>query len=158
MPLEWQRGLNPYMFNYFGKLQLGPNALPTQIVAQAKNLAQLLSAGQTLELAGEVLDEHAINDASSKLREPRPRAEELLLVHPQAEGGKSRLKKIRAKLQKLAMIPEERPMPELRHPLAVLWFVPAPDPEAAELPPWGEFGFVVPGDEDDRQLDIVFDA
>ena len=157
MPLKWRQGVNPYVFNYFGILQLGPTTPPRQIVAQAKNLAQLLVAGQTLELGGEKLDEHAISDASSKLRDPRPHAEELLLVHPQSEGGKSRLKKTCSELQKLAVIPAERPTPELHDPLAALWFVPVPSPKASEIPPWVDFDFVTPGDEDDRQLDIVFD-
>ena len=139
MPLEWKPGRNPYVYNYFGKLRVGPNVTPPQIVAQAKNLVVRVDAGRPLELAGEKLDQHSIQEASSKLREPRSLAEELLLVHPQIRQEKKKMKSIVDDIRKTAAVPEqESPFP-LINPLALFWFVPAPGPEAAKLPEWQEF-------------------
>jgi hypothetical protein len=41
--------------------------------------------------------------------------------------------------------------------LAVLWFLPAPDPEDFEFPKWEEFGLGQSGDSADLGLDVVFD-
>ncbi|MBI4602182.1 MAG: hypothetical protein HY721_09500 [Planctomycetes bacterium] len=157
MPLRWERGTNPYVFNYFGKLRLGPNATPQQIVAQAESL-RLKLGFEKVELAGRELDEHAIQEASARLRDPGPLAQELLLVHPQGkkEGGK--LKALAEKLRGLAVVPDERFPIGLIHPLGIFWLLPAPGVEAAELPAWSDLGLVGPGDEKDRQLDMVFDA
>jgi hypothetical protein len=158
MPLKWKRGVNPYIFNYFGKLRVGPESRPVQIVEQAKKLCKLLQAGETIELAGEELDEHALSEASSKLREPGPLAEELLLVHHCKQASGRQTKKLVDRLHKLITVPNGRTVPKLRDPLAIFWLLPAPREEAAELPPWSDLGLVEPGDAEDLELDIVFDC
>lgn len=160
MPLKWERGKNPYIYNYFGKLQVGPNMRPTQIVAQARSLVQMIIAGEDIRCAANFpLDEHAINEASSKLRDPRALAEELLLVHPQPEREKTgKVKKLVDQIKQKATMPKcDTPIP-LLHPLAVFWLIPTPGQEAVDLPDWDELGFVGPGDPEDLLLDIVFDS
>jgi hypothetical protein len=157
MPLKWQQGINPYIFNYFGKLQVGPTSPPKNFQPQAKRFVQKLAAGEVIELGGRALDEHGINDASRKLLDPRVRAGELLLAHPQAGQTGKNLKTVADQVRREAVLPTEREMPRLLHPTAIFWFVPGPGPEAAELPPFEDLGLVAAGDEDDAKLDIVFD-
>ncbi len=158
MPFKWDRGINLYVHNHFGRLRLGPNNGPRQIVAQAKNLAQKLAAGGPVELAGQKLDEHAINEASNRLREPGPLAQELLLVHPQTQKESSKLRALADRLRQLAVFPDEHFPLDLVHPLSLFWFIPAPGVEAAELPEWAAFQLVEAGDPQDLELDIVFDC
>jgi hypothetical protein len=159
MPLKWEPGKNPYLHNHFGVLRVGPSTTRAQIVAQAKKLVLHLAAGQALELAAYRLDEHAVKHAESALGEPAGLAEELLLVHPQPQRtGKDRLKAALAELRQIPAPCSDRRPPPLRHPLALFEFLPAPGPEAAELPPWEAFGLVTAGDTDDLALDIVFDS
>ena len=158
MPLKWNRGVNPYVFNYFGKLRVGPESRPVQIVEQAKKLNQLLMAGEAIVLAGEELDEHALNEASSKLREPSPLAEELLLVHYCKQATGRQPQKLVDQLHTLVTLPDDRTVPELRDPLAIYWFLQPPGEEVAELPPSSDLGLVEPGAAEDLELDIVFDC
>jgi len=157
MPLKWLRGVNPYVFNYFGKLRIGPNAPPTIFQAQAKRSTQNLAAGRTVELAGQVLDEHAINEASRKLLDPAMRAGELLLVHPQGRQSGDKLKSVADQIRKAAVPPDKGSMPPLIHATAIYWFLPEPGPEAADLPAFESIGLVNAGDDQDLMLDIVFD-
>lgn len=158
MPLKWERGKNPYTHNYFGRLGIGPNVSPGQIIARAKQLKQQMDSREEVVSAGERLDDHAVSEASQKLREPQTRAHELLLVHPQPQGEGKKLKKLCDDLRHAASLPEVRPPLPLLHPFALFWFAPAPGSEAAELPDWSAFGLVDPGSEPDRALDIVFDS
>ena len=132
---------------------------PAQIAAQARNLVQRIESGEEMKCAaGHPLDDHAVNDASSKLREPGSLAEELLLVHPQPQQeGAKKIKDLVGRLREKAVIPKTREPIPLRHLAAVFWFTPAPGQEAVELPEWEEFGLVAPDDPDDLALDIVFD-
>jgi hypothetical protein len=157
MPLIWQNGINPYIFNYFGKLQIGPNAPPANFQPQAKRFVQKLAAGETIELAGQRLDEHAVNEASRKLLDPRVRASELLLIHPQLGQSGKPLKTIADQIRRETTLPSDQELPPLSSATAAFWFIPQPGPEAAELPPFEAFGLVAAGDEADLQLDIVFD-
>lgn len=158
MPLRWQRGSNPYIHHYFGRLRLGPNANPRQIVEQAKSLRQKLGAGKPLDLGGQALDEHAVGEAAERLREPGPLAEELLLVHAQPAKKGQDWKVLVERLRRAAAVSDDRgPLP-LVAPTAILWFTPAPGPECAELPEFEAFGLVGPGDPEDLALDIVFDC
>jgi len=159
MPFKWEKGKSPYLCNCYGTLQMGPNALPQQLFQQAKNLTQKLAAGQAVKsAAGFTLDEHAVNEASKMLNDPRSAAEELLLVHPQPQSdGPNKLKALVEQVRKAASFPGERPQIPLRNPMGLFWFVPAPGPEAAELPAWDELGLVGPLDGEDLALDVVFD-
>jgi len=157
MPMKWYRGLNPYVHHYSGRLRISPNATPVQIDAQCKKLLQKLKAGKEVELAGQRMDEHAVSEAAKKLYEPASLAEELLLVHPRGTQTDKDWMKLSEKLQKTAVFPVPKSPPPLASPLALFWFVPAPDIETVEWPPWDAFGFVEPGDEADRASDIVFD-
>jgi hypothetical protein len=159
MPLKLEKGKNPYVCNYFGKLRVGPNMRPAQIAQQARNLVQRIASGEEVSCAaGHPLDEHAVNEASNKLREPRALAEELLLVHPQPQQeGAKKTRDLVARLREKATIPKTREPIPLRHPAAIFWFTPAPGPEAVELPGWEAFGLVACNDAEDLALDIVFD-
>ncbi len=157
MPLRWEPGKNPYVFNYFSKLEVGPSAVPVQITQQADNRAKSVNQ-RPIMLCGVELDEHAIREASTALRQPDSHAEELLLVHPHTRRERTKLKGLIEELNRLAVLPERPAQIPLHHPLAVFWFVPEPGPESAEMPEWREFGFVEPGDDMDRELDIVFDC
>lgn len=160
MPFRWVQEKNPYTANHFRNLQVGPETSPQQIVQQARNLTQKLANGQKV-LAGDgvELDEHAINEASTKLREPRSLAEELLLVHPQAQGeDRTRMRALVEALRKQASFEPERNAPALKSMAALFWFLPAPGPEAAKLPPFESFGLVDANDPEDLALDIVFDC
>lgn len=157
MPMKWFRGLNPYVHHFSGRLRISPNATPVQIDAQCKKLLQKLKAGKAVELAGQKLDEHAVSEAAKKLYEPGSLAEELLLVHSRGTQREKDWRKLATKLRETAVFPVPEYPPPLVHPLAVFWFVPAPDEETAGWPPWDAFGFVEPGDEADAALDVVFD-
>lgn len=157
MPLEWKPGKNPYRQNYFNMIRIGPEATPVQIVAKANELCKELKAGKKINLDNVNLDEHLINEAANKLRDPSIRIEEMLLTHAPALKNRKRLKDLLNKLEEMANLPPDLPDLVLNHPLAVLWFLPPPGPEAAELPPWEEFNLGQAGDEEDRALDIVFD-
>jgi hypothetical protein len=157
MPLKWQRGTNPYIHHYFGKLRLGPHATAPQIAVKPKELVKLLNGGQKVELAGLALDEHALKEAANELREPKTLAQELLLVHPQSQRETGKLRGLLTKLGQLNWSEGRFPL-NLVHPLALFWFLPAPGSEAAELPPWEAFGFAEPGSPEDAAFDIVFDA
>ena len=67
MPMRWEPGRNPYEFNHFNKLGIGPNISRKQIPAKAQQLEQRLKAGNPIELCGELLEEFAIKEASSAL-------------------------------------------------------------------------------------------
>jgi hypothetical protein len=138
MPLKWEKGKNPYACTCFARLQVGPATRPAQIVQRAKNLAQKIAAGENAQNpSGAPMDEHAVQEASSKLREPASLAEELLLAHPPApEPDAKKAKEIFARLKKAAVLPGRAAPLSLAHPLAILWFTPAPGPETAELPGW----------------------
>ncbi|MBI2298162.1 MAG: hypothetical protein HYU66_04290 [Armatimonadetes bacterium] len=157
MPLRWERGRNPYRHNHYGRLQVGPYTLPTQVLQTEKNLIQLLDAGRELTLDGQRLDAHAISEASSRLREPRSQAEELLLVHPGVQDDRKRLKKLWEDLRREAALERDAALP-LLCPEALFWFTPAPGVEAADLPRWEAFGLVEAGDPEDLELDLVFDV
>lgn len=159
MPFKWELGKNPYVFNYFGKLELGPTAKPGQIVTQARMRSQTANAQPgKLQLGGVVLDEHVIMEASGKLREPAALAEELLLVHPQTRRERDRLTKVVEELRQITAVPEYMQQVRLHHPLALLWLLLPPGAEAAELPVWSDLGLSEAGDEADQALDIVFDG
>ncbi len=158
MPFKWESGKNPYRYNYFGRLGVGPNVQPREVIAIAKKRCQSLAAGRMLKYTDEHLDEHAVHEASKYLRKPMSLAEELLLVHPQTRHDEKRLEKLTEQVRQLAVLPEDSRSLPLYHPLAIFWFLPAPGIEAAEMPGWYDFGFVEPGDPEDLELDIVFDA
>ena len=160
MPLKWERNRNPYVSNYFGKLHMGPNVVPTQIIAQARGIVQMLANGREVKCAGGYpLDEHAVNEASKKLTVSNSHAEELLLVHsqPQREDKKD-IKTLVTQLRQKAVLAADRSPVPLQHPASIFWFLPPPGPESAELPPWEAFGSVEPGDPDDLELDIKREA
>jgi hypothetical protein len=161
MPLEWKRSQNPYRCHDFARLQLGPNARPTQVLAQARNLVQRLAAGDVLAVGDEPLDERAIHEASKRLRDPVMLAHELLLVHAPPRAARPTAGALPAVVAELAKVPPPRDRaatPDLNHPLGLLWFVPTPDEAVVGCPTWSELGLVEPGDQDDLRLDIVFDA
>jgi hypothetical protein len=158
MPLKWEPGRNPYIHNYFGRLGLGPNALPLQITEQAKNRRKKIVAGHKVELAGEVLDEHAVSEASKELLRPRSLAEELLLVHPQPDHQRRKGSSPVDKIREEAVVAVDRTSPPLIHPIGIFWFTPLPQVGSLELPDWTSFGLVGPGEAADVELDIIFDS
>lgn len=165
MPLVWKRGKNPYVFTYYGILQLGPhdadpNFRAKQVIDRAKAFSKRLAAGKTVELAGRPVDDHSIQDAKNMLGESDPRAHELLLAHPQPppDGNAKAATQYRDRLIKAAVVPEEAGLPCLVHPLALLWFTPAPGPATVTPPDWDDFDLGRPGDAEDRAHDIVFDS
>jgi len=157
MPLKWIRGCNPYVVNYFAKLRLGANADPLRMNASARNLKQKIAQGEPVELGGQKLDEHAIEEASTRLRNGAARAEELLLVHAPGQSEQQAPNQLVAKLKQAASLPDQREEHPLLHPAAVFWFLPSPGTEGMTLPPPEALGLVAPGDAADLELDIVFD-
>jgi len=157
MSLKWVRGISPYVFNDFGKLQIGPDAEPQAFQARAEKLVQKIAAGERVELAGQALDDHAINEAATKLLDPASRAGELLLVHRPRQAERGNLKALIDNLNKAATLSLEHRMPELVQPNAVFWFIPDPGPELVELPEFGALCLLSADDEEDQMLDIVFD-
>jgi hypothetical protein len=158
MPLKWERGKNLYVHSYFGRLKAGPNTLIRQLISLADNQIKVFAAGKKIDLAGVELDEHAISEAKKAFLNPRSHAEELLLAHPQSHREQKKLKQIAEQIRETAQLPDTTGSMALYHPLAIMWFLPSPGPEAAELPPWSEFAFVEAGDPEDLELDIVFDC
>ncbi len=158
--MKWERGKNPYLCNHFAALRVGPNTTPQQLVAVERNLkTELAAGGEVLCVCGHKLDEHEISSACRSLLEPRTLAEELLLVHPQpAKEDRKKVQVVAELLHKKATLPLQRNPIPLRHSAAVFWFMPAPGPEAVELPTWEDFGLVKAGDPEDLALDIVFDS
>lgn len=157
MPLKWEPGRNPYVFNYFGKLEVGPSANSVNIIQQAEKRASSVKS-KKIELCSVQLDEHAIIQARMALSEPKSRAEELLLVHPVPYHDRGGLNSKISQLKSQAVLPERIERIPLHHPLAVFWFIPEPGKEASSLPEWEEFGFAGPDDLEDLGLDIVFDC
>ena len=159
MPLKWERGTNPYVHNYFGKLHVGPNMRPVEMLQRARSLTQLLAVDDTsVELRGVSLDAHSIKEAARRLGEPGALAHELLLVHQPQQRDSKKLKALAANISELATVAEERPRLLLLHAAAIFWFTPLPGSECATLPEWEEFGFTGSNDEADLELDIVFDS
>lgn len=157
MPMQYKPGRNPYRYGYFGILKIGSNATPAQIVQQARKLCQELKAGVKHTLGTLEVDEHAVTEARAKLLDQATREEEVLLVHTPAAKDPRKLSALIDQLQELANLSPERPTQVLSHPLAVLWFLPAPGPDAVGLPSWEELGCSQAGDEQDLAMDIVFD-
>jgi hypothetical protein len=159
MPLKWERGTNPYVHNYFGKLRVGPTMRPAGMLQRAKDLIQRLDE-ETIELRGISLDEYLIKEAARKLSEPGggALAQELLLVHPPHQGESKKLKVLAANISELATVAEERPRLMLLHEAAIFWFTPLPGSECATLPEWEDFSFTRSNDEADLDLDIIFDS
>jgi hypothetical protein len=157
MPLQWNGKHNPYVFNAFSILGVGPGTTPNQVGQVAKQVTRCVEAGYPPDLAGEKLDAHQVSEAVSALLDDRKRAAELLLVHPPVRQEPNRLKAVSAELRTAATLPVAyEPLP-LRHPLGLFWFLPAPEPEASDWPELSEFRLVAPGEPLDRDLDIVFD-
>ena len=158
MTLKWHEDRNPYVFNPFGILQLGPFAKPNEIVPQEKKLRTKLKRGsQTLELAGVTLEEHDLGDASKQLRDPKSLAEALLLVHPQTRINARRRKSLIE-----SVLGEDSAAPladrvKFNHAGGVCWFAP-PATEALEQPTWEQIaGSLAAGGGTDLLLDIEFD-
>lgn len=158
MIIEWKRGRNPYVDNPYTRLQLSPNATARQILQQQKDLLVKLKAGKALQVGRRSLDEHDIVEAARKLRDAAIRAEATLCVHRPLQTGRSRLKKLLLALESVTAVPETVPPVRLVHPLAVLWFLPAPSLAYTEAPALEEFELVSADDPEDLALDIVFDC
>ena len=158
MPLKWIRGCNPYVVNYFAKLRLGADADLRRMNASARNLKQKVARGEPVELGGQKLNEHAIEEASARLRDdPAARAEELLLVHAPGRSEQQATNQLVAKLKEATSLPDRREEHPLLHPAAVFWFLPPLGTDGVQLPPLEALGLVAPGDAADLELDIVFD-
>jgi len=161
MPLKWARDKkSPYACNHFAVLQVGPNARRPEIGQTSQEIIRELQAGQEVCCAcGHKLDVHQVGHATSQLLEASSFAEELLLIHPQPpKEKKTKVSALVDNLHKVATLPLRRDPIPLRHPTAVLWFTPAPGPEAVTLPAWEDLGLVKAGDPEDLALDIVFDS
>jgi len=158
MPLEWKRGKNPYVYNFFGVLQVGPNTTERHINHLAKQLSNRIKAGFPPKLEDEELDDHQIGEARGALLSEERRALELLLVHPEIGQKKSRLKEVVKDLRQTAVLAESYDSLPLVHPVGIFWFLPQPEVDAAVWPPLEDFHLVNPGDDADTQFDIVFDS
>jgi len=159
--MQWERSRkSPYACNHFAVLRVGPNTEPVQVIATESNIKTELNAGKPVYCAcGHPVDEHQIGKAKTQLLEPRPYAEELLLVHPQPpKDDRKQIKALVDNLCKQASLPLCRHAIPLRHPTAVFWFTPAPDNQAIPLPSWDDLGLPRAGSPADLAWDIVFDA
>jgi len=158
MPLTWKKGRNPYIYNYFGILSIGPNASIAQVVALAQQLKIRIDGGALVELNGVRIDKNQVDKACSSLQDEKTWAHELLLVHSQVKHKKMQLESLLKKLEETVKLSIEYEPLRLVHPFAIFWFIPEPGSEAAPLPEFENFGLVGPNDEADRKLDIVFDS
>jgi hypothetical protein len=158
MALEWFFGRNPYVDNYFARVQMGPTASPRQILHQSRQLLMKLKSGRAITVGDRALNEHEVNDAANKLREPEHRAEETVCVHRPLHSGKSRIKKLVQELADATQVPDEPAAVGFAHPLGVMWFCPAPKPGYVATPDIKEFALVEVGDPEDIAIDIVFDC
>ncbi len=158
MPLMWKRNRNPYVYNYFGVLHVGPNTQIDKIVALAAQHKVRLDSGGKHEVGGVSVDVYEIGNACKSLQEDKTRAREVLLVHPQVVHKSMDVNDLLKRLkEKTSLAAEHLPL-RLVHPLAIFWFTPPPGPEVAPWPEFTDFQLVGPNDEADRQLDIVFDS
>ena len=157
MPFKWKKGSNPYMNNAFGILGLGPFANKAVINQRAKELIKTVKSSVRTDSGDHAIDEHTINDASKRLQQPRTHAEEALLVHPQAPQDKRKRNRLVKELKETA-VPEKNNEPlRFRHPLALFWFTPLPDPVIAQAPAWEDLGLPDAGGDEDLSDDVVFD-
>jgi hypothetical protein len=156
MPFIWKQGRNPYRHSAFGVLRLGWFATPKQIVDQARELGKEIKSGRILKLGHADIDEHTLSDSSNRLRQPKSRAEELLLTHQPTRQDHRRRKKLVKELRKVTIPPEPPRNLQLRHPLALFWFTPRPGTEAITKPGWDELSIPGPTDPEDLIADIVF--
>lgn len=159
MPLQWRRGQNPYMHNYFGILGVGPNTSRNEIAFRENQLRQIVKRSpEPLKLGELVLVEQMISEAGKRLLDDQSRVMELPLVHPEVKLDKKKLEEVKKKLRDIAVLPDRNEPIRLLHPLAVFWFVLQPGPEAAEWPQLEDFDLVQIGDSEDLGLDFVFDS
>lgn len=86
MPLTWNPDRNPYRFNYFRMMRLGPDATPCQIAAAERSLKQQLAGGRRIEIDGQALDAQAVSSAAANLRNGQTAVAEMLLLHLTAKA------------------------------------------------------------------------
>jgi len=161
MPLKCEpEKKSPYACNHFAVLQIGPNTKRIEIPAVEQKLKQRLAHGDKVYCAcGHEVDEHQIGKAKAQLMEPRPYAEELLLIHPQPPRESSKqIKALVDNLRNQASLPPCRHPIPLSHPAAGFWFAQTPEPDAVPRPSWEHLGLPRAGSPDDMALDIVFDS
>ena len=159
MPMKWKRGSNPYTDNAFSVLQVGALADSKRVSAVAGR-----ERGRHGPRDGAEPDArtsaalHAISDAEACLFAPARRAEEQLLVHPQAHADGDKRRRLGQELLQAARLVDSGQAVALRSAQAIFWFTPLPAVDAAEAPPWHTLGLCAPGDALDLELDIVFDG
>jgi len=156
MPLIWKRGENPYRINYFGILELGPNAQPQLISHKRADLLRKIRGGQHV-VDGRPVTEAEINEAESRLLEASGWAGELLLVHPVPGGDVRRLRQICVTLAERTTPPQAPQQLRLTNVEALAPLLPEPSPEDIAWPEWDEFGVPGPDSQDDCQCDVQFD-
>ncbi len=156
MPFVWKKRRNFYYLSSFGILRLGPFARSIQIVDQARELGKEIRSGRGLEIRGVEINEHMLGDASRRLRQPKERAEELLLIHEQTRTDRRRRKRLIKELRTVSELPDDDASLRLRHPLALFWFTPLPGKGAVECPSLEEFNVPAADDPEELEADIVF--
>jgi len=82
----------------------------------------------------------------------------VLLVHPHAPAESAELTERLNQLEQAMALVSERTALPLKHPLAILWFLPQAPPELVELPEWEDLELVEAGQKADLALDVVFDT
>lgn len=158
MPLIWRRGYNPYRVNYFGILQLGPQARPDVILATRQKIITKISSGASHVVGGREIGEAEVYEAEARLNDQRHWAREMLLVHPVPAVDNARVKKLcTAVIEQATPQPAERPL-RLTNLAALVSLAPQPRPEDLPWPEWDALGVPGPSSPDDCSGDIQFDV
>ena len=158
MPLKWKRGKNPYKSNYFGILELGPNATTQLIGIKADDILRRVHGGEADSKEGDCsMSEVEINEAKSRLLDLRNWAAEVLLVHPMVAGDSSRLMSTCNAILETTAPQFPRVSLRLVNLPALEPLLPSLSADDISLPAWEEL--VIPGPEslEDRRYDIQFD-
>lgn len=157
MPLTWKRGENSYCINYFGILQLGPQAQPGVISARRKDITRRIQTGKPHMVGGREVNEAEVTEAESRLLDEQSRAAEVLLVHPLSAGDSKRLQQICSAIAEQATPSSAPRVLRLANLRALAPLIPTPCAEDVALPEWEEFNVAGPDSPEDRQHDVQFD-
>lgn len=158
MPLKWEEGRNPYVFNSFAKLEAGPAIQRNQVVTKARHLKIKVEGGQDVRINGSLLSAPEIEEAKNTLTTVGSLAEELLLVHQVPPQEDSEVEQASTELLKLLENPVSAAggLP-LAHPMCLAAFIPPPARTAAPMPDPEALGLVSTAGSTHPPDDVIFD-
>ncbi len=155
--LRWIRGRNPYRFNNFAALQIGPQLNRAAIAASRLNLVAKIRRGRPHVVAGNELTEADVQAAEARLLRDDGWAEEVLLVHPLASMDSRRLPEVSRAVLAATEPPAGPSRLRLANLPALARLLPRLCHDDLPWPEWDELGIAMPERISDVADDIQFD-